>query len=240
MTHSVVINVFIWDQLVPLSTILVNISTSGWMDSNYMRIAFFGIIGFLQKTLAARISAPRRGTEAVQYSKLSSGGPLCSQLSSSPWGSIIRAPEPQKWARSKILKISKFYPFGPKNPFFGVQKAENWCKTSMSPLIHWKCVIGGENWWKNGQFTVFFSFFHLFQRFWPFLAILATLKVEFNSYEHRWLCIHLCWRDLRWKNQEKNNKHGDFQDLLRRVNFWVSDLDAFRWIFLAIFGHFLA
>ena len=61
-----------------------------------MRIAFFGIIGFLQKTLAARISAPRRGTEAVQYSKLSSGGPLCSQTSSSPWGSIRRAPEPQK------------------------------------------------------------------------------------------------------------------------------------------------
>ena len=234
------INVFIWDQLVPLSTILVNINTSGWFDSNDKRIAFFGIFGFLQKTLAARISAPRRGREAVQYSKLSSGGPLCSQTSSSPWGSIIRAPEPQKWARSKILKISKFYPFGPKNPFFGVQKAENWCKTSMSPLIHWKCVIGGENWWKNGQFTVFFSFFHLFQRFWPFLAILATLKVEFHSYEHRWLCIHLCWRDLRWKNQEKNNKHGDFQDLLRRVNFWVSDLDAFRWIFLAIFGHFLA
>ena len=49
----------------------MNISTSGWMDSNYMRIAFFGIIGFLQKTLAAHISAPRRGTEAVQYSKLS-------------------------------------------------------------------------------------------------------------------------------------------------------------------------
>ena len=145
MTHSVVINVFIWDQLVPLSTILVNISTSGWMDSNYMRIAFFGIIGFLQKTLAARISALRRGTETVQYSKVSSGGPLCSQISSSPWGSIRRAPEPQKWARLKILQNSKFYPFGPKNPFFGVQKAENGCRTSMSPIFHWKYAIGGEN-----------------------------------------------------------------------------------------------
>ena len=185
MTHSVVINVFIWDQLVPLSTILVNISTSGWMDSNDMRIAFFGIIDSLQKTLAARISAPRRGTEAVQYSKLSSGGPLCSQTSSSPWGSIRRAPEPQKWARLKILKNSKFYPFGPKNPFFGVQKAENGCRTSMSPIIHWKYAIGGENWWKNCQFTVFFSFFHLFQHFWPFFAILATLKVEFNSWKPR-------------------------------------------------------
>ena len=191
------------------------------MDLNDKRIAFFGIFGFLQKTLAARISAPRRGTEAIQYSKLSSGGPLCSQTSSSPWGSIIRAPEPQKWARSKILKISKFYPFWPKNPFFGVQKAENGCKTSMSPIIHWKCAIGGENWWKNGQFTVFFSFFHLFQHFWPFLAILATLKVEFNSCEHRWLCIHLFWRDLSWENQKKTNNHGDIQDLLRRVHFWV-------------------
>ena len=175
MTHIVVINVFIWDQLVPLSTVLVNINTSGWMDSNDKRIAFFGIFGFLQKTLAAHISAPRRGTEAVQYSKLSSGGPLCSQTSSSPWGSIIRAPEPQNWAKSKILKNSKFYPFEPKNSFFGVQKAENGCRTSMSPIIHWKYSIGGENWWKNGQFTVFFSFFHLFQHFWPFLAILATL-----------------------------------------------------------------
>ena len=42
------------------------------------------------------------------------------------------------------------------------------------------------------------------------------------------------------KPKKKNNKHGDFQDLLTWVNFWVSDLDAFRWIFLAIFGHFLA
>ena len=174
MTHSVVINVYIWDQLVPLSIILVNISTSGWMDSNDKRIAFFRIFGFLQKTLAARISAPWCGTEAVQYSKLLSGGPLCSQTSSSPWGSIIRAPEPQKGARSKILKNSKFYPFGPKNPIFWLQKAENGCRTSMSPIIHWKYSIGGENWWKNGQFTVFFSFFHLFQHFWPFLAILAT------------------------------------------------------------------
>ena len=145
MTHSVVINVFIWDQLVPLSTILVNINTSVWMDSKGKRIPFIGIFAFLQITLAARISAPWRGTEAVQYSKLLSGGPLCSQLSSSPWGSIIRAPEPQKWARSKILKIFKFYHFGPKNPFFGVQKAANGCRTSMSPIIHWKYAIGGEN-----------------------------------------------------------------------------------------------
>ena len=171
MTHSVVINVFIWDQLVP---ILVNINTSVWMDSNDKRIAFFRIFGFLQKTLAARISAPWCGTEAVQYSKLLSGGPLCSQTSSSPWGSIIRAPEPQKGARSKILKNSKFYPFGPKNPIFWLQKAENGCRTSMSPIIHWKYSIGGENWWKNGQFTVFFPFFHLFQHIWPFFAILAT------------------------------------------------------------------
>merc|ERR1712102_105028 len=128
MTHSVVINVFILDQLVPLSTVLVNINTSGRMDSNDKRIAFFGIFGFLQKTLAARISAPRRGTEAVQYSKLSSGGPLCSQTSSSPWGSIRRAPEPQKGARSRILKNSKFYPFGPKNLIFWLQKAENGCR----------------------------------------------------------------------------------------------------------------
>ena len=126
---------------------------------------FFGIFGFLQKTLAAHISAPRRGTEAVQYSKLSSGGPLCSQTSSSPWGSIIRAPEPQNWAKSKILKNSKYYPFEPKNSFFGVQKAENGCRTSMSPIIHWKYAIEGENGWKNCQFTVFFSFFHLFQHF---------------------------------------------------------------------------
>ena len=110
----------------PLSIILVNISTSGWMDSNDMRIAFFGIIDSLQKTLAARISAPRRGTEAVQYSKLSSGGPLRSQISSSPWGSIIRAPEPQKAARSKIVKNYKFYPFGPKNPIFWLQAGRNW------------------------------------------------------------------------------------------------------------------
>ena len=185
------------------------------MDSNDKRIAFFRIFGFLQKTLAARISAPWRGTEAIQYSKLSSGGPLCSQTSSSPWGSIIRAPEPQKGARSKILKNSKFYPFGPKNPIFWLQKAENGCRTSMSPIIHWKYSIGGENWWKNGQFTVFFSFFHLFQHFWPFLAILATWKVEFHSCEHRWLYIHLFWRDFRRKNQEKTNKHGDIQDLLR-------------------------
>ena len=171
MTHCVVINVYIWDQLVPLSTILVNISTSGWMDLNDKRIVFFGIFGFLQKTLAARISAPRRGTEAIQYSKLSSGCPLCSQTSSSPLGSIIRAPEPEKWARSKILKNSKFYPFGPKNPFFWLQKAENGCRTSMSPIIHWKYFIWGENWWKNGQFTVFFSFFTFFSvfgHFWPF------------------------------------------------------------------------
>ena len=124
---------------------------SGLMDSNNKRIAFFRIFGFLQKTLVARISAPRRGTEAVQYSKLSSGGPLCSQTSSSPWEGIRRAPEPQKWARSKFLKNSKFYPFGPKNPFFRVQKAENGCRTSMSPIIHWKYAIGGENWWNNQQ-----------------------------------------------------------------------------------------
>ena len=146
MTHSAVINVFIWDQLVPLSTILVNINTSVvWMDSKGKRIAFIGIFAFLQITLAARNSAPRRGTEAIQYSKLLSGGPLCSQTSSSPWGSIIRAPEPQNWAKSKILKNSKFYPFEPKNSFFGVQKAENGCRTSMSPIIHWKYAIGGEN-----------------------------------------------------------------------------------------------
>ena len=106
----------------PLSTILVNINTSGWMDSNDKRIAFFRIFGFLQKTLAARISAPRRGTEAVQYSKLSSGGPLCSQTSSSPWGSIIRAPEPHKGARSKILKIPNFTLLDPKTHFFGCKR----------------------------------------------------------------------------------------------------------------------
>ena len=72
---------------------------------------FLEFFGFLKKTLAARISAPRRGREAVQYSKLSSEGPLCSQTSSSPWGSIMRAPEPQKEARSKIVKNSKFDPF---------------------------------------------------------------------------------------------------------------------------------
>ena len=176
MTHSVVINVFIWDQLVPLSTILVNINTSGWMDSNDKRIAFFRIFGFLQKTLAARISAPWRGTEAVQYSKLSSGGPLCSQTSSSPWGSIIRAPEPQKGARSKILKNSKFYPFGPKNPIFWLQKAENGCRTSMSPIIHWKYSIGGENWWKNGQFTVFFFIFSPFSAFSAIFGYFGHLK----------------------------------------------------------------
>ena len=143
------------------------VNISGQMDSNDKRIAFIGIFAILQITLAARISAPRCGTEAIQYSKLSSGGPLCSQTSSSPWGSIIRAPERQKWARSKILKISKFYPFGPKNPFFGVQKAENGCKTSISSIINWKCSIGGENLWKNGQFKVFFFIFS------PFSAFLA-------------------------------------------------------------------
>ena len=32
-------------------------------------------------TLAVHISAPRRGTQPVQYSKSLSGGPLCSQTS---------------------------------------------------------------------------------------------------------------------------------------------------------------
>ena len=131
-----VINVFIWDQLVPLSTILVNINTSGW--TQMVKMHFLEFLVFLQKTLAAHISAPRRGTEAVQYSKSSSGGPLCSQTSSCPWGSIIRPPEPQKWAGSKILKISKFSPFGPKNPFFWVQKAANGYRTAMPSNFHQK------------------------------------------------------------------------------------------------------
>ena len=76
----------------------------------------------LQKTLAAHISAPRRGTEAVQYSKSSSGVPLCTQTSSWPWGSIIRAPEPQKWARFENFKISKFPIFDPKTNFLGFKK----------------------------------------------------------------------------------------------------------------------
>ena len=70
-----VINVFIWDQLVPLSTILVNINTSGW--TQMIKMHFLEFLVFLQKTLAAHISAPRRGKKAVQYSRSSSGGPLC-------------------------------------------------------------------------------------------------------------------------------------------------------------------
>jgi len=127
---------FRMDRLVPLSAILVNImDTSGWMDSDGGRVAFFRIFGFLQKTLAARVSAPRRGAGAVQCSKLSSGGPLCSQASSSPWGGIMGAPEPRRGARSKIVKSSKFCPFGPRNPIFWLQGAGNGCGTPMSPVV---------------------------------------------------------------------------------------------------------
>ena len=68
-----------------------DINTSGWIQM--IEIAFSKIP---KKTLVAHILAPRHGTEAVQYSKSSSGVPLCTQTSSWPWGSIIRAPEPQK------------------------------------------------------------------------------------------------------------------------------------------------
>ena len=158
MTHIVVINVFIWDQLVPLSTVLVNINTSGWMDSNDKRIAFFGIFGFLQKTLAAHISASRRGTEAVQYSKSLSGVPLCSQTSSWPWGSIMRPLEPQKWARSRIFKISNFSPFRPKNPFFYCKRQPMDIEQQCRLISIKNKPLGGQNLWKNGRFTVIFQF----------------------------------------------------------------------------------
>ena len=76
-----------------LSTILMNINASGW--AQMVKMHFLDFLVFLQKTLSANISAPRRGREAIQYSKSSSGCPLCSQTSSTTWGSILRALEPQ-------------------------------------------------------------------------------------------------------------------------------------------------
>ena len=127
-------NTCIWDQVVPQSTILVNINALGW--TQMVKMHFQQFLVFLRKTLAAHISAPRRGTEAVQYSKSSSGCPLCSQTSSRPWGSIIWPPEPHKCAGSKIVKFSKFSLFWPKNPFFWVQKAENGWRITMPSNIH--------------------------------------------------------------------------------------------------------
>ena len=129
----------------------------------------------LQKTLAAHISAPRRGTVAVQYSKSSSGVPLCTQTSSWPWGSIIRAPKPQKWARFENLKIFKIFPFWPKKQFFGVQKAENGWRTSMSPIIHWKYAVGGKIDEKIVNLQDFFIFF-IFFSFFPIFLIFDYLR----------------------------------------------------------------
>ena len=86
---------------------------------------FLEFLIFLRKTLTAHISAPRRGTEAIQYSKSSSGSPLCSQTSPSTWGSIKRALEAHTLAWFKILKLSKISPFGPKNHFLNA-KSEKW------------------------------------------------------------------------------------------------------------------
>ena len=129
-----------------------------------------------KKTLAAHILAPRHGTEAVQYSKSSSGVPLCTQTSSWPWGSIIRAPEPQKWGRLENFQIFKISHFWPKNQFFGIQKAVNGWRTSLSPIIHWKYAVGGQNWWKNCQFTGFFHFFPFFFAFFPIFLIFDYLR----------------------------------------------------------------
>ena len=90
---STVIHIFLCNELVPLSTILMNINASGW--AQIVKMHFLDFLVFLQKTLSANISAPRRGREAIQYSKSLSGCPLCSQTSSSTWGSILRALEPQ-------------------------------------------------------------------------------------------------------------------------------------------------
>ena len=139
-----------------------DINTSGWIQM--IEIAFSKIP---KKTLVAHILAPRHGTEAVQYSKSSSGVPLCTQTSSWPWGSIIRAPKPQKWARFENFLIFKISPFWPKNQFFGVQKAENWWRTSMSPIIHWKYAVGGQKLPIYSIFYIFSHFFAFFQFFSP-------------------------------------------------------------------------
>ena len=152
-----------------------------------------------QKTLAAHISAPRRGTEAVQYSKSSSGVPLCTQTSSWPWGSIIRAPEPQKWARFENFQILKISPFWPKNQFFGVQKAENGWRTSMSPIIPWKYAVGGQNLWKNCQFTEFFLFF-------PFFCFFS------NFFDF--------WPPQRWKSNALSTQKLTYGYSERILSFW--------------------
>ena len=80
--------------------------------------------------------------------------------------SIIRAPKPQKWARFENFLIFKISPFRPKNQFFGVQKAENWWRTSMSPNIHWKYAVGGQ---KLPIYSIFLHFSHFlaFFQFFP-------------------------------------------------------------------------
>ena len=141
-----------------------DINTSGWIQM--IEIAFSKI---QKKTLVAHILAPRHGTEAVQYSKSSSGVPLCTQTSSWPWGSIIRAPKPQKWARFENFKIFKIFSFWPKNQFFGAQKAENGWRISMSSIIYWKYAV----WWQKLPiyiiffiFSHFFAFFQFFSKKW--------------------------------------------------------------------------
>ena len=90
---STVIHIFLCNELVPLEYHFDEYKCIR-MGSNGKN-AFLDFLVFLQKTLSANISAPRRGREAIQYSKSSSGCSLCSQTSSSTWGSILRALEPQ-------------------------------------------------------------------------------------------------------------------------------------------------
>ena len=194
----------------------------------------------LQKTLAAHISAPRRGTVAVQYSKSSSGVPLCTQTSSWPWGSIIRAPEPQKWGRFENFQIFKISHFWPKNQFFGIQKAVNGWRTSLSSIIHWKYAVGGQNWWKNCQFTGFFHFFPFFLHFFQFFWFLTTSEVEIQCKKHSEIDIWIFWEDFEVENQIWGEYKKDAHASVRLVKFWVFDFGALVWIFLEIFCHFSA
>ena len=194
----------------------------------------------LQKTLAAHISAPRRGTVAVQYSKSSSGVPLCTQTSSWPWGSIIRAPEPQKWGRFENFQIFKISHFWPKKQFFGIQKAVNGWRTSLSSIIHWKYAVGGQNWWKNCQFTGFFHFFPFFLHFFQFFWFLTTSEVEIQCKKYSEIDIWIFWEDFEVENQIWGEYKKDAHASVRLVKFWVFDFGALVWIFLEIFCHFSA